>query len=194
MRERAGVAMLFLLLGVGSSETGIAGPLEDGVAAYDQYDYCTALRTLQPLAEQGNVNAQVRLGLIYRDGLCARSDGGKAMKWLRLAADQDNAQAQFALGELYADCWGVRVNYPEMLKLHLRAAEQGYVHAQDHLGYLYAYGVGVPVDNVKAYFWYNRAAAQGGTNDAAKRDFTAKKLTPEQLVEAQRFGREWNPK
>ena len=194
MRARASVALLFLFPVVGASESGIAGPLEEGLAAYDNYNYCAALKTLQPLAEQGNVEAQIRLGLIYRDGSCTRSDSAKAMKWLRLAADQDNAEAQFALGKLYADCWGVKTNYSEMLKLHLRAAEQGYVHAQDHLGYLYAFGVGVPVDNFEAYFWYDRAAAQGGASDAAKRDLIAKKLTPEQLVEAQQRGQEWKPK
>jgi len=31
-----------------------AGPLEDGVAAYERSDYATALRLLRPLADQGN--------------------------------------------------------------------------------------------------------------------------------------------
>ena len=194
MGKLAGVALFILFPGFGLSEPGIAGPLEDGLAAYDNYDYCAALKTLEPLAEHGNVEAQVRTGLIYSNGSCKRSDSSKAMKWLRLAADQDNAQAQFVLGKLYADCPGVRADYSEMVKLHLRAAEQGYVPAQDHLGYLYAYGVGVPVDNVQAYVWYDLAASQGGLNDADKRDLIAKKLTPEQLQAAQRLAQNWTRK
>ena len=35
MRSLASVALLLLLPGVGLSESGIAGPLEDGLAAYN---------------------------------------------------------------------------------------------------------------------------------------------------------------
>jgi len=48
------------------AETALAGPFEDGVAAYQRGDYATALRLLQPLAEHGNADAQFNLGIIYR--------------------------------------------------------------------------------------------------------------------------------
>ena len=191
MRSLASVAPLLLLLGVGLSESGIAGPLEDGLAAYNNYDYCTALKILEPLAEQGRVEAQIRLGLIYHHGSCqTMRDSNKAMKWLRLAADQDNAEAQFVLGNLYWE----RANYAETVKLYLRSAQHGYVPAQDYLGSMYAYGIGIPADNVQAYFWYDLAAARGEENAAEKRDLIAKKLTPDELVEAQKLAREWKPK
>ena len=117
-------------------------------------------------------------------------DSNKAMKWLRLAADQDNAEAQFVLGNLYWE----RANYAETVKLYLRAAQHGYGHAQDYLAAMYAYGIGVPADNVQAYFWYDLAAARGEENAAEKRDLIAKKLTPDELVEAQKLVREWKPK
>jgi TPR repeat protein len=172
----------------------IAGQLEDGLAALDRFDFDAAFKLLQPLAEQGDVQAQVRLGVICRNGWGMPVDYAQAIKWYRLAADQDNPQAQFDLGELYADGQGVAVDYPEMVKLHTRAGEQGYLDAQDVLGYMHEYGVGVPVDYVKAYLWYDLAAARGGKNDAAKRDLVASKLTPEQIAEAQRLAREWKPK
>jgi TPR repeat protein len=51
----------------------------------------TALTVLEPLAEQGNVEAQLRLGLMYHKGLGVTADSAKAMKWLRLAADRRRA-------------------------------------------------------------------------------------------------------
>ena len=43
----------------------LAGPLEDGKAAYDRGDYVTALRLMRPLAEQGQTNAQFSIGIMY---------------------------------------------------------------------------------------------------------------------------------
>jgi uncharacterized protein len=190
MRNHVRVALGLLFSTAAIAAPAIAGPLEDGLAAYERFDYATALTALEPLAEQGNVEAQLRLGLMYHKGLGVMRDNAKAMKWLRLAADQDNAQAQFVLSNIYF--W--REDYAEEFKLLLRSAEHGYVYAQDYLAFMYAYGLGVPVDNVKAYFWYDRAAAQGGGDYAAKRDLIAKRLTPDEIAEAQRLAREWKPK
>ena len=174
----------------GVAVPAIAGPLEEGLAAYERFDFATALTVLEPLAEQGNVEAQLRLGLMYHKGLGVRADRAKAMKWLRLAADQDNAQAQYVLDTIY---WREN-DYAETFKLLLRSAEHGYGYAQDYLGDMYAEGFGVPVDNVQAYFWHDRAAAQGVQNAAEKRDLIAKKLTPDEIAHAQKLAQEWKPK
>lgn len=39
-----------------------------GVAAHKSGDYATALREWRPLVEQGNANAPLNLGFMYRDG------------------------------------------------------------------------------------------------------------------------------
>jgi hypothetical protein len=41
-----------------------AGPLEDADAAIKRRDYATAVRLIHPLAEQGNANAQYKLGVV----------------------------------------------------------------------------------------------------------------------------------
>jgi uncharacterized protein len=48
--------------------------LEDAGAAFDHGDYATALRLYRPLAERGDLNAQVLIGTIYGDGLGAPRD------------------------------------------------------------------------------------------------------------------------
>jgi TPR repeat protein len=48
--------------------SAMAGPLEDGEAAYHRGDYAEAMRLLRPLAEQGDANAQSQLGAMYTFG------------------------------------------------------------------------------------------------------------------------------
>ena len=104
----------------------LAGPFEDGRAAYNRGDYATALRLWLPLAEQGDAIVQLNLGLLYY--------------------------------------WGHGV---------LQDSVQNYV---------------------EAHKWFNLAAARGNLSAADNRDWLAKKMTPDQLAEAQRLAREWKPR
>lgn len=56
----AGVAIAFTVAG-----TAMAGPFEDGEAAYRSGDYATALKLLKPLAVNGNQKSRFYLGVIY---------------------------------------------------------------------------------------------------------------------------------
>ena len=80
---------------------------EDGVAAYQRTDYSTALNFLRPVAEQGDVNAQHDLGLMYYNGEGGPQDLTEAEKWWRKAAEQGHAYAQFSLGSVYQYGHGV---------------------------------------------------------------------------------------
>jgi hypothetical protein len=42
--------------------------------------------------------------------------------------------------------------------------------------------------------WFNIAAAQGNENAPINRDTIAKRMTPDQIAEAQRMAREWMAK
>ena len=78
-------------------------------------------------------------------------------------------------------------------------AEQGIARAQGLLGLMYEYGRGVPQDFVRAHMWFNLAASRlppGGVRDSAvkDRDRIAARMTPEQIAEAQRLARDWQPR
>ncbi len=62
--------------------------LDEGVAAYKRGDYATALREWRPLAEQGNANAQLFLGLMYGNGRGVPQDYAQAHMWYDLAASR----------------------------------------------------------------------------------------------------------
>jgi uncharacterized protein len=95
---RAAFATIVLLLSLAAPVA--AGPVEDAVAAYGRREYATVLRLLRPLANQGDADAQMRLGFMYHFGRGVPQDYAEAVKWYRLAADQGNASAQHGLGFL----------------------------------------------------------------------------------------------
>lgn len=116
---------------------------EDGSAAYMRGDYGTALKKLKPLAEQGDADAQLWMGVMYKDGLGVSQDFETALRWLSLAAEQEDAYAQYNLGEMHAMGIGVPQNHEIAAHWFGLAAEQGMARAQFHLGLLNAYGHGV---------------------------------------------------
>lgn len=75
-----------------------------------------------------------------------------------------------------------------------RLAEQGDPDAQALLGHMYANGQGVLQDYVEAHKWFNLAAAQGSSGAREARDRIEKRMTPQQLAQAQQLAREWQPK
>lgn len=52
----------------------------------------------------------------------------------------------------------------------------------------------MPTDDVVAYMWLNLSAAAGSETAATFRDKLAKSMTPQQIGEAQKMSREWEPK
>ena len=79
--------LLFVAVLVGFASLACAG-LDDGKAAYDGGDYVTAYNELKPFAEQGNADAQRRLGWMFDLGEGVPQDYAEAMKWYRKAADR----------------------------------------------------------------------------------------------------------
>jgi TPR repeat protein len=125
----------------------------------------------RPAADNGDPEAQYRLAaLLYGPQARARNvphDSERAIKLYRTAAAKGHAQAMYALGVIYQG----------------KIADDGFIFT----------------DYVKAHMWYNLAASRlpaGRERDQAARDrdFLARyRLTPEELAEAQRLAREWEP-
>jgi uncharacterized protein len=145
-------------------------------------------------ADQGNASAQFFLGTDYQLGQGVPEDHKEAVKWFRLAADQGLAGAQYSLGFEYERGYAVSQDYKESVRWYRLAADQGLVGAQRSLGVMYDEGKGVPQDYVQAHMWYNLAGANGDADGVKNRDIVARKMTPDQIAEAQRLAREWKPK
>src|SRR4029450_1264864 len=81
----------------GAFSTAIAGPWEDGMAAYNRGDYVPAIRLFRPLAEQGNAKAQNVLGVMYRRGQGVARNSVRAFVWFSRAAARGDATAKTEL-------------------------------------------------------------------------------------------------
>jgi uncharacterized protein len=131
--------------------TAMAGPLEDGQAAYQKGDYATALKIYRPLAEHGNASAQTALGVIYEHGQGVPQDFVQAVIWYNEAAYQGAPDAQSNLGAMYANGWGVPQDYAQAVVWYRQAGERWNAGAQRNLGLMYEHAQGVPQDYVSAH-------------------------------------------
>jgi clan AA aspartic protease (TIGR02281 family) len=158
-------------------------------------DDAQALIWLRKAADHGNADAQANLGAMYEMGRGVAQDYAQAVAWYRKAADQGNVEAQANLGLAYRNGQGEPQDYAQALIWFRKAADQGNADAQGTLGAMYANGLGVRQDYVRAHMWLNLAAAR--PDDATRqmavkaRDDVAVKMTPDQIVEAQRMASEW---
>src|SRR5271157_5351904 len=152
MKRRATALFLGGCLALALIELASAGPLEDGVAAYRQGDFATAMRLLRPLADEGDAKAEFHLGRMYALGQGVGQDPGQAVAWYRRAAQHGNAEAEFVLGVMFLDRSGAPQE--EALVWLRKAAEKGLFNAQFRLGMIYAKGAaGLAQDPVAARMW-----------------------------------------
>jgi len=86
---------------------------------------------------------------------------------------------------MYANGEGVTQDYKQAVYWYKKSAEQGYAGAQYNLGNMYYNGQGTTQNYKLAYVWESLAAAQGHESATKNRNITAKKLTPQQLSQAQ---------
>ena len=124
--------LIVMLLVSGAAVPTVAGPLEDGIAAYDKGDYATALRLLRPLAEQGNASAQNNLGFMYGAGWGVPQDYATAVSWYRKAAEQGYGLGQHNLGAMYFNGQGVLQDYVQAHMWFNLSAVQGDANAATH--------------------------------------------------------------
>src|SRR5258706_13580080 len=92
-----GLMLAAQILGIASA---VAGPWEDGTAAYNRGDYVPAVRLFRLLAEQDNAKAQNMLGVMYRRGQGVARNSVRGFLWVRRAAARGDAtsQVEFRVG------------------------------------------------------------------------------------------------
>ena len=133
---------------------------EDGKVAYEAKDYKKALEILLPLAEDGNSQAQVTLGIMYDYGQGVSKDPVEAMKWYIKAAEQGIPVVQHDVGVKYFQGSGVKQDYLEAAKWWEQSANAGLADSQFNLGLLYYRGLGLQTDYQKAAELFQKASEQ----------------------------------
>ena len=162
--------------------------LDEAEALYQKGEYAEMLTAFEPLAQQGDAEAQFWLGRMYAKGQGVERDAAQAMTWYRRAAEQGHTSAQFDLALQYMKVAGrekrksekantyyrartdqtVLENRAEAAKWFYQATQSGLARAQAQMGSHYrASGYGVIQNAPAAVFWYHKALGQGekGVND-----------------------------
>lgn len=126
--------------------------------------YCPELVRL---AEDGDSDAQLQLGLCYQYGDGVSINYPEAVKWYRKAAFDDNQLAMAYLGYCYYNGLGVPVNFDDAYSWWKIAADEGGIcFAYEGLGLCYLNGRGVEQDYKKALECFREAALQGSEEAA----------------------------
>lgn len=148
-----------------------AQTLQQAQEALARRDWAGALRQLQPLAQAGQAQAQLQLGLLHYHGQGVAEDNAAARTWFDRAARQGLAEAQFRLGTMYAFGHAAAPEGEDPHRLaalwFFEAASQGHAEAQYSLGILFVTGSGVVQSTEEAERWMRRAAEQGHTDARA---------------------------
>ena len=118
------------------------------------------IKFLTSKAEQGDADAQLRLGIRYYNGDGTAKNTEEAVAWFRKAAEQGHGEAQYRLAKCYCDGIGVQQDYTEGIRWHQKAAEQGIASSQSFLAISYYTGEGVEQNYSEAFNWAQRAANQ----------------------------------
>jgi TPR repeat protein len=171
----------------------------EGLAAYARGDYATALAVWQRLAEEGDADAQVRVGQMLRDRQGVRwRDFERAAAWFRRAALQGRADAQYALSRLHYEGFLVPRDTAEMRLMLEAAARQGHAGAQLTLGVIHEYGFDdIRADLTEALKWYELAARRGVADVDGKlarlRPRVRAKMTEAEIAAALELAAAWSP-
>jgi TPR repeat protein len=134
-----------------------AQSVQQGIEAWQNADYKSAVDNWRPLAESGDADAQFNLGQAYRLGRGVQVNLAAAQTWLTRAAGKGHVDAQTTLGLLLFDS-GDRESGVRWLG---SAAEKGDPRALLVYGTALFNGDGIKRNPVLAYAYVSRAAAQG---------------------------------
>lgn len=115
--------------------------------------------TVRELAEAGDPEAQIGLGLMLEWGHGVERDHAQAASWYRRAAEGGRPLGAFYLGQLYERGLGVEQDHAAAAEWYRKAATEGNASAQFKLGHFHEKGLGVEKNYAAAVAWYDRAAA-----------------------------------
>ena len=119
------------------------------------------LQRLLPMAERGNVAAQLLVAEAYFYARGTEKNQPKAVEWYRRAAAAENHDAEASLGVCSLYGWGCEKSHEAAFYWFSRAADGGNVSAIGNLAYCYMQGFGVDRDVDEAFRLAQTAAVRG---------------------------------
>tara|TARA_R110001583_G_C5671033_1_gene411102 strand:- start:16559 stop:17824 length:1266 start_codon:yes stop_codon:yes gene_type:complete len=136
----------------------LADDVEDGITAYQQHDYQTALNAWNRAAQQDDSDAEYNLGQLYRLGQGVKLNYLTAQSYYIKAAKKNHQLAQLNLGTMY---YSGKLGPDQTENAYYwlqKAAENDNAQAQWMIGVMLFNGQGVPQDIIAAYSWLTLAS------------------------------------
>jgi S1-C subfamily serine protease len=153
----SGALLLVLAFPALAASAPAGDSFEGGWSAYEQGDFAQAVQLWRPLAEQGHVNAQINLAVMYEHGYGVDRNLQTAAAWYLDAARQGSAVGEYNLGLFLVDYSDVIPTEQDALYWLGKAADQGFADAQFQVGLLYAQGVAGEARIAEAPDWLSQA-------------------------------------
>ena len=119
-----GSANLVRVLGIAILLVWACASLADGLPAWRAGQHAEAITAWRALAEQGDTDAAMYLGYVYRRGLGVAPDDALAAAWYRRAAEQGSAEAQYELALMYEVGVGVEQDVAEAARWYALSSAQ----------------------------------------------------------------------
>ena len=186
-RIAAAVALLVLWTGPALAD------YQDGINAYRERDFATALKEWMPLAEQGHAGAQLGVAFIYGAGRGVPKDVEEAARWFARAAAQNHPLGQYNMGYISENGEGVPQDIGLAFEWYAKASRQGLARAQRNLGVMYRDGKGVEADIVSAFMWLELATRQKWPLSNQYKMALTNDMSEEQIAEAMRRADAFEP-
>ncbi|MBM3555379.1 MAG: sel1 repeat family protein [Alphaproteobacteria bacterium] len=121
-----------------------------------------------------------------------------AIKEFLADAEKGHPEAQYYLGNMYVRGLGMNQNDALAYKWFKASGDQGNAKSQYNLGLMYMEGRGIRKDNIQAYIWFSLTANSGdyevGDKGAKSKEVVAKRLTKEQIDDADNVVKIWRPR
>lgn len=105
IHPRSAFSLIAILM---TASTLAWGGMAEGKKAYDGGDFTTALQELQPLAKNGDKDAQKIIGDMFANGQGVRKDDATAANGYLKAAIGNHMEAQLRLSDMYSKGNGVQ--------------------------------------------------------------------------------------
>lgn len=129
--------------------------------AFEKREFDLAFYIFNHLGSCGDVQGQVSLAMMYKNGYGVEQDYNEALKYYRMAANKGSAMAQFNIADMYENGIGVVQNYSEAARWYKIAAQNGNSRAQYNLGLFYEIGLGVKEDFDEAMNYFKLSYEHG---------------------------------
>jgi len=128
--------------------------LNQAVQAMSDGHYSQAYSQFTVLAKRGNVQAQVLLGIMYKEGYGIQSNLDFARHWFQQAAFMDDPAAQYMLGLTYIDPLAKDKDEAQAYEWISRAAHNQNREARHFLMLTHRHGwLGMPVSSNLSSYW-----------------------------------------